>query len=187
MLRAEGWPRWAGGSAIFCVNDIGLRQQFRLETVEDFDREFRIVALHETGHVLAAGGESDELCDEARGLAASMLRSWVARPDERSPQTPPFEGHDQRFIRACCHLAHRCQPLGRDVPLARLVPPGLYGLSHPDFWYRPALGDECSRLAGLPISEILKLPPPPEFTELFARDCESWFESLRKKEMKRVT
>jgi hypothetical protein len=181
MLRSEGWPRWVEGATIFLVNDIGLAQQFRLEILEDFHREFLIVALHELGHVLSAG-DDDALCPEARALAASMLRTWVAMPDATNPRNPPWVGHDSQFVRACLHLSYRI-----NVPVARLVPPGLYGLSHPDFWYRPSLGDECSRLASLPISEILELPPPSQFTELFSQDCKSWFESLRKKETKNVS
>jgi hypothetical protein len=131
------------------------------------------IALHEAGHLLSDGQravghqplEADEL-PAVRSLAASFAAEW---PQAYTQHPVPWFGHHARFVRACCQLWHRAEPL-----LASLRPHHLrfgdryYGWPFTELAWLESLHDELQQAAG-PIRDILDSPPPQAFVDLYHR------------------
>jgi hypothetical protein len=133
------------------------------------------VALHEFGHVCDDGFTRPEVMTPER-YAAKLLpefRSFLASA-EVTPLERPDLHHGATWIRCTLHLIHRAvlarpfSSLGLELHFVTLVTEG-YRLS-PTWKYEAALGDEPERLAGLSFAEIVKMPPPEQFTALFSSD-----------------
>jgi hypothetical protein len=88
--------------------------------------------------------------------------------DRREPEFP-IGGHDADFVRLAIHLAARMRARGWEVADDRLWHPSTCGLSYGRA-YRRALQTELESAAELPLTAILRLPPPAEFVDLFERN-----------------
>jgi hypothetical protein len=139
------------------------------DTVVDEPVLLASVVAHEAGHEAlvpesVAVLESESDLSGLQSVLSSPWRSW------RLHQGELWAGHDWKWIRAVCHVAHRMRGHGL-LTVTELVADlsGQYGLSSLGD-YSAALGAEPSRSDWLPIIEVLARPAPAEFEELWAAD-----------------
>jgi hypothetical protein len=104
---------------------------------------------------------------EVQGQVALEPREW------HGPNLPKWFGHEDRFLRALCHIQFRMASLGMTVDSFLAFPDQFYGLEPLDC-YVADLQDELSTRQNESVGEILKTEPPKLFTELFRIDTEHW-------------
>ena len=129
---------------------------------------FDAFALHEISHIVASNVTAN-ICPE---LDQESLRDLVQIPStEWASHAGPLRwaGHDSKFIRALCHVAHRMQSRRHWVPLDIAFCHQSYGLSSAEE-YAAALDDECCAMSWLPLSEALGRPMPAKFQKLWTDD-----------------
>jgi hypothetical protein len=140
-------------------------------------REETIIAkviVHEIVHGLAGGWALTRTAerDDYSPLDLAVLEklsevvnrgTWFRDEDTGGNTVREFLSHDDRFLRCGIHLAHR---LG--------VEPGYVIGFSPELTapedYAAILHDECERLSGAPLQQILDSQPPEDFTLLWAYD-----------------
>jgi len=98
-----------------------------------------------------------------------MLTRWAAQP---FPLEPWAGGHDLPFLRRCCHLWARCEPLG--IPVRQCDFRAVDWADHDIDEYRRRLGWEPTRCRGWSFAQIEAEPIPAYFSDLFTRDQAAW-------------
>jgi hypothetical protein len=149
QLQQEG--RWQGrgfASVFFPERIVGLQGWIG-------------IALHEFAHYLDFGTPAamdDELLS---GVSVLLGKQWPVDMEQRKTPSPlPWAGHGLRFVRACCHLAHRVGDIMESVRPSHLAfSQRYYGVSE-NTWMR-LLDDELQD--DRPISEILDTEAPQRF------------------------
>ncbi len=138
--------------------------------------------VHELAHllpfrpVLEAGTRAVDL-DQARVQYAA----WAIAPDYHVADLPRWAPHHGRdYLRVVCHVWFRALRLcSLDIPTRFVL--------HPEYDLSP-LGDYIERLTpellatdpSTPFAEILALPMPQPFLDLFERDKAAWLQAQEK-------
>ena len=136
--------------------------------------EFLALGIHELGHcvprfVLDDVAPTGEQYERQR----RQVLAWAAADPTRTGGEP-WRDHGSRFIRKIAHLWHRCLLQGIVLRLTDLQAAGaVYHLS-PLRSYISALRGETFDLQRYSFAEIGAVPPPPEFSQLFADDVARW-------------
>lgn len=163
--------RFSGDMATIVLNQDCFNQFF---FDKDDRRYFNSILCHEAGHVVdlwSAGVPSFEPKSPVE-YVESIQSQVQLEPQQWAGHVSPvvrWLGHEDRYIRATCHIAHRmnerCSPVDNGI----VWPADYYELSSFDE-YSEALADELIEREGDDIGTILKSEPPPEFAELWLRD-----------------
>jgi len=125
--------------------------------------------LHEYAHYCDWGSAGDFDSPSERIAAVEMLHSWrpllaTAQDDELA--LPRWVNHGQRFVRACCHLAHRTAYAVESVRPGHLsFGSRYYGSQFTEATWMQSLAAELHSAGS--IRDILSTDPPIDFTELF--------------------
>jgi len=184
-LRGHLEKRWAGRGPAMILND---RAAFHFvkaarsgRPVIHWRRELLRAAVHELAHIVSRPllpGELDDNLPRAEEKI-KCLRACCSLTTPPAIETPcPWENHSADFIRIAQHAGHRMQSaVGFFLP-REWVNTRDYGLDSGEWKYQTALGNEPERLAVVPLSEIVHIPPPVQFIELWRSDCRAWFQSL---------
>ena len=132
--------------------------------------------LHEFSHALDHGlktsdDDPDNVLAKLPPHAAMKLSRLVM--ESISERVPPWFKHEERFIRASCHLAYRAGQVLECVKPSHLKFASHYHRQpyHEAAWMT-ALASELT--SDQPIRSILATPAPAAFTERW-RDATSWF------------
>lgn len=127
------------------------------------------IVCHEVGHLLAEPAARKSPLAELATLVPAVACDYVE--SHRVSGLPPWFGHDDRWIRAACHLYDRAASLRRwwITPSDLCAAGPTYGLSEV-YDYLDALADEPSRKRGETFSEILASPAPAAFVNLWRKD-----------------
>lgn len=166
LVRESLPDEYFGPSPAICIQDDHLRDG--TYSPEGSAMLFDAIVLHELSHVVQSG-ITFEACPESDG---EQLRQLVQMPwtDWKAHTgAAKWIGHDCRFIRTLCHVHHRMKSRGHCVSLNLAFSHTLYGLSSAEE-YAAALGDECSAMSWLPLSEALARPMPAKFQKLWVAD-----------------
>lgn len=173
-LRERLGARYAGPGPVIFINTTNIAKDIRPEL---FDCAVRTFFVHELTHYLPFR-RVEEIDDtpRVRQLQAERMEMSCDPVLCSAVEVYPWSQHDADFTRFALHLFHRADRLGFDMSLKELCGGYLmYALSGPSV-YQAELGDEPERMLGAKFDEIAAAEPPAGFTELFARDCEFYFQ-----------
>lgn len=134
------------------------------------------LVLHELGHWLDVPLPSEPLDYPAFMAANERMHAELEAP---APVPPALWSHGDRFHRICCHLWYRAsRMIGHPVRIAELCfgsdYRGLESLSAPGH-YVQSLWDELQTRRGWAIRDVLALPAPDEFNQLWSADLARMF------------
>jgi hypothetical protein len=155
-LVVEPFVQWAGRGIAVVYSGAAIVE----DTFDEESLRLRFLALmvHEVAHALAL---------EFPTAIAAELVTRERNPDD-GYQAIYLRHHDERFIRAVCHLKWRIEATAGELLALTLI-------EHKDFgrqlcFFARALGDEMRLFAEWPIEKVLALPLPPAFAELWRED-----------------
>ena len=171
--------RWLGPGPAIVLNDVSLAEDasrdagddeaFRTEILEQRTTTY---FLHELGHVLDRGIDTDETSPALTQFLKLQLSLAVADGPPVAPSVP-FLGHDGRFVRVLSHVRHRGERLLKTQFSASLLFGGDYKLSNLGT-YEFHLTDELEGFAGT-FDELKATRPPEKFIKLWQADLRRWF------------
>lgn len=147
--------------------------------VDDRISDWRVLigaTLHEAAHVIDMRTEpATEKTPLPLESAKWQLSAGLANIRAGKMVDPtPWYGHEKTWIRIMCHLITRARE-HHNITCCDNVGGGTYKLSG-GWEYAKALGSEVEDNRHRALCDIIAEPPPPEFSQLFARDVASWFQ-----------
>ena len=123
--------------------------------------------LHESSHYLDWHGQESfqaVRCEHVKTPLPDLHQKIAAANTPAAMEFPRWHLHEQRFIRAACHVAHRAnQFIAAIRPKHLAFATDYYGQPFSEQAFLDALGNELDRQE--PINEILKTEPPIKFQE----------------------
>jgi len=124
------------------------------------------VCLHEFAHWLdlPVPFDAPELATVGRTMMATWSHLPVAERSYFDATAPRWHLHGDRFVRACCHLAHRARRIDDSISPRHLRFSSPY-VCFPEECWLSVLADELDY--GGSIRELLDTEPPSEFRELW--------------------
>jgi len=190
LLRGEIGERYVDDCACALISDVAILSAFdgfnsdNPEIRNTIEREFQLVGLHETAHAVTSRKPEIILSTVELSNCREAVQMQSAEPRTTdSGRLPPWQGHGVQFMRAAIHMCHRSRQLGYEMlPAQGVIDCNCYALSRLEIVYVPILRDECERLSGIPLSDVLALPASGAFLDELVRDRAEYFRSLFKKE-----
>ena len=158
------------------IADLAIARDFGSNPAYAEDR-FTGVAVHELGHIACTDdlyAHHHENSDRTASVLKEVFVESVASSTTFDPSTAsqrPDHGPD--WIRMCAHITFRMQRRGWQVRLPLVINSDFFGISSTSVYSR-ALGDECHRLAHIPLTDILLYDTPNEFLDLWQSDLAQW-------------
>jgi hypothetical protein len=160
--------RWqgCGFAAVVCVDRIPATF-----------RDVAGVVLHEAAHFLTFPAKRTEDYSSELAEWSTLLAKAVplinADTDARRDSEPPWFQHEQDFIRAACHLAHRAGLILESIRPSHLCYDRYYGVTEQT--WMASLERELKSMERISIREVLTVDPPSDFRELHSYLTKGWW------------
>jgi hypothetical protein len=171
-IKRQLGEAWKGRGVAILVN-VAEAEDFFWCTASELTLIANVI-FHEVGHAVAdlwgplSNAEPDDIGPEDLHMVESVCTAvtatdWFADAETAGESVPEFLQHGPRWLRTCCHFAHRLGVSAFAVFGRR------DNLSDPER-YSEALADEPERCVGQPLAEILATPLPEAFARLWEED-----------------
>ena len=189
-LVVKPYVRWKGrGIAIsYC------RAALAEDAIDDrnIPQLFHPLMIHEICHALSRGilaKINEPHQPEPRLISVQREASIDLATRERNENDGYadvfLQHHNAAFIRTICHIKKRIETRCNKLFALSMIHNKNHG-PHASFFLR-ALGDEPTVFAEWPIADVLRLPLPAEFAELWEREQQDYREMIRAKARRPMT
>ena len=169
LVQGKLPERFTDDRAAIVLNERQFRQESDFDS--DDERYLNAILAHELAHCCDMWPGPLPVYPASAASIAVEVQSQVALTprDWHGPNLPKWFGHEERFLRALCHVQHRMECIGLPVDSYLAFPDDYYDLDRFECYVENLRCEMASR-QGEPISEILKSEPPKLFTELWQVD-----------------
>lgn len=173
VMRDVIGDRWSGPGPAIVINDVAIDQ---IASAAWFPHKLPVgaaLSAHEAAHRVVDRLFAPQHTGSTEASYFDQIQTLATRP-AGAVSRGEWLVHGPDFIRASIHLAYRLARLGWTIAAGNIFCPTQAGVQSRSDKYYDCLENECERLAGVPVREVLMVEPCGEFLLLWWQDSHAW-------------